>query len=534
MSAPAEQTREGLEALLRAGELECSLADADHPDAAAAARLTDALAARYLDGAAIDALPLLARLALPDELDLKTPEGYAYYALSPAEYARLAQRLMPATGAVAVLGVRSIGCTLSAVVRRALSRDARTVERISVRPGGSPWQRAVSWTGPERAFVTRQLRACAEFWIVDEGPGMSGSTFLAVAEALERAGVPASSIRLLCSHPLQAERLVASDAEARFGRYRWHAIEGWRAPAGTRDLSAGAWRELAYPSPHAWPAVWPQRERVKIASADGRWLDKFEGLPPYGNEPLQRAQRLAQLGYGPTAETLPDGFVRFAILPGRPARYQDLSPRVLTTLAEYCAARARAFPASPGRVAASSLAELLSCNLAKGLNHELRQCVEFEVRVPVIADARMQPHEWRITNRGKLLKTDGHAHGDDHLLPGPCDIAWDVAGTILEWRMDRAHREWFIARYERRAGDRIAARLPAYLAAYAALRLGELIFAADSCGAEDQRRAIAAADYYRRCLEREVIGAPSASSGAARESSSATSAALISKRKPHT
>jgi hypothetical protein len=495
-----------LEALLRAGELECALVDADHPDARTAEALTDALAACYLGEATSDAArlgELLDRLALPESLELKIPEGYAYYALSPAAYAELARSLDRSSCAPpAVIGVRSIGTSLSAVVKSALRG-----ERISVRPGGEPWARALCWSDAQRAFVERLQRTAAEFLIVDEGPGMSGSTFLAVAEALERCGVAARRIRILCSHPLQPEQLLAADARARCARYRWHSIGGWRAPPGSRDVSAGEWRALLYADPADWPACWPQRERVKCVSADGRWLDKFEGMPPYGSPALERAQRLQRLGLGPTAAAISGGFVRFGMLRGRPARSSNLDAAWLERLARYCALRAREFAVSEASVHTRELHELLACNVHEAFGIALGERLPIELRVPVIADARMQPHEWLVCDDGQLRKTDGHGHGDDHLLPGPCDIAWDVAGALVEWRMDRAQREHFIALYVREAGDDIEPRLPAYEAAYCALRLGELTYAAVSCEGDDRRRARAAADHYHRCLARVACAA---------------------------
>jgi hypothetical protein len=498
LQAALASDQRALEALLRAGELECALADADHPDARTAEAITDALAARYLDETACDASKLAAQLAgiaLPEALALKIPEGYAYYALSPAAYAELARSLHRPRAAV--IGVRSIGTSLSAVVKIALRG-----ERISVRPSGEPWARELRWSDAQRAFVERLQRTAAEFLIVDEGPGMSGSTFLAVAEALERCGVDPGRIRILCSHPPQPEQLLASDARARCARYRWHSIDPWRAPPGSRDVSAGAWRALLYSDAEDWPACWPQRERVKCVSADGQWLDKFEGMPPYGTPALERAQRLQRLGVGPTAAAMSGGFVRFGMLRGRPARASDLDAARLQQLARYCALRAREFAVSEASVNARELRELLACNLHEAFGVELGERLPLELRMPVIADARMQPHEWIAGQEPALQKTDGHGHGDDHLLPGPCDIAWDVAGALIEWRMDRARRERFIELYARESGDGIAARLPPYEAAYCALRLGELTYAAVSCDGDDRRRARVAADYYRRCLAR--------------------------------
>jgi thiamine kinase-like enzyme len=71
-----------------------------------------------------------------------------------------------------------------------------------------------------------------------------------------------------------------------------------------------------------------------------------------------------------------------------------------------------------------------------------------------------------------LLKLDAGTHGDNHFFPGPCDIAWDVAGTIVEWELQGNARKHFVGEYTRRSGDRIAERLHPYLLAYATFRMG--------------------------------------------------------------
>jgi len=66
-----------------------------------------------------------------------------------------------------------------------------------------------------------------------------------------------------------------------------------------------------------------------------------------------------------------------------------------------------------------------------------------EVEHRVFCDAHMMPHEWLELGDGRLLKLDGAAHGDDHFFPGPCDIAWDLAGTIVEWKLTGPEAEYF-------------------------------------------------------------------------------------------
>ena len=98
---------------------------------------------------------------------------------------------------------------------------------------------------------------------------------------------------------------------------------------------------------------------------------------------------------------------------------------------------------------------------------------------------------------GRVLKTDGDSHGDGPLLPGPCDICWDLAGAIIEWNMNRAQLEQFILDYVRLSGDRAHKRLPAYLLAYCAQRLGETHVAARGSDPDERVRLRNAQHVYR-------------------------------------
>jgi hypothetical protein len=494
-----------IEALLRAGELECSLADLAHPSEHVAAYVTDAMASHVLVDNGPSVRPVerdLAALDVPAQLRLRTPAGYAHDGLDPRCYAALAPALPLREGApIAVIGVRSIGTSLGALVSEALRLRGHAVERISVRPSGHPWARVLRLLPAELAFVEGMCARDAEFLIVDEGPFASGSTFLAVAEGIERAGVPAKSIAFCASRAPDPSRLFANCAGERWARYRTYVAERWGNPLDAEDFSAGAWRTSAYgQDAAAWPACWTQLERIKRRSLDGLWLDKFEGFAPYRDAPFDRACALAQAGYAPTPTWLGHGFVRYPWLDGRPARATDLDGQLLRELARYCAYRARAFETSS--VDSNDLEQMVRGNIDEVFSVDLGSRATLEVERPIVPDARMQPFEWRIGPNGTFSKTDGHAHGDGTLLPGPTDICWDLAGAIVEWGMSPAARDQFLQDYILLSGDKPQARLPGYVLAYCAQRLGETYIAA--CGAEGQEQARLrnAHEQYRGELER--------------------------------
>jgi hypothetical protein len=131
----------------------------------------------------------------------------------------------------------------------------------------------------------------------------------------------------------------------------------------------------------------------------------------------------------------------------------------------------------------------------------LKLPVELRLERPVIADGRMQPHEWVWSAAGELLKTDSGSHGDDHFFPGPTDIAWDLAGAIVEWQMNEQQTAEFLNRYRRASGDDASARIDSFIKAYTVFRLAYCLMAANAMnGSDEQPRLQQAADAYRKLL----------------------------------
>jgi hypothetical protein len=212
---------------------------------------------------------------------------------------------------------------------------------------------------------------------------------------------------------------------------------------------------------------------------------------------LERERRVAAVGFGPFPSEESDGFVSYPWIDGRPLAAADLSSSTLTRLAEYCAFRLRAFPAELSDI--NALQQMAEHNLQE-LGLDL--AVELRSERPVIADGRMQPHEWILSNEGKLLKTDSGSHGNDHFFPGPTDIAWDLAGAIVEWQMNEEQAEEFLNLYQRVSGDDASARIDAFIIAYSVFRLAYCLMAANAMNGDEQLRLQRAASFYRTTLTR--------------------------------
>ncbi len=282
--------------LLALGELEAGVADSLHAEADAPHPFTAAL--RHASVAAghllwhawhgqhealsawaarvRGALAALEAATLPRPVVTSVPEGYAYYGLFPETYLCAAVRCVRALRmerAVCV-GIRSIGTSLSAVVSAALEELGVEVLSLTVRPRGHPFDRRLRLAPALEALL--RDHATEPFLVVDEGPGLSGSSFAGTARALSELGVSDDRIVLLPSWRTDGHSLRSDDARARWRRHRQFSAtfeEVWvetgrlvdPAPASSlRDLSAGKWRPLLLHDEARYPPVQPQHERRKL------------------------------------------------------------------------------------------------------------------------------------------------------------------------------------------------------------------------------------------------------------------------------
>jgi hypothetical protein len=504
-----------IDALVRAGEIETGLADEGSPAADTMVRVVDQLATM-----ASSALPSskssLARSSVIDRLEHVTdypplircahPEGFSYYGLHPLDFAdliaKLHSKLRPR---VAVIGIRSVGTTLGAVVAAALHAHGSSTRRITVRPAGEPYERCAVFTPIQLQWIQGELQERAEFAVVDEGPGFSGSTFLSVARALLAAGVPQSSIVLLCSRPLPAH-LAGSELDSEWRRFQSYQIDyGRRRPPNAgQSLAGGAWRDSLFSNRGHWPACWTDQERIKHLSADHKTFFKFEGFGRYGHRVRQQAAALAQAGFSPQLNGYQDGYAGYEFVHGRPLSHRDLTPALLDRMAAYCAFRASNFPAEHANTAL--LSEMLNVNLRIEFGIPALK-LAIPVERPVYPDCRMLPHEWLRPDGRHVLKTDSVSHGEGHQLPGPADIAWDLAGTIVEWQLPAAAVGYFLRSYRRQSGDNPGARMPPYLLLYRVLRMAQCRMASAAMGNNVDAHLFTTYYLHLRSLIKETLHA---------------------------
>jgi hypothetical protein len=516
-------------ALIEAGELAQGLADAelarlgaddDTPLQAAAMRLTIVLARKvdaswrsgFADAGPDHAAPLaaLASTAPVEPVRCKTAEGYAYYALYPEAFMAAARELDAAP--LMVIGLRSIGTSLAAAVA-AVSRGAQVV---TVRPHGPPFARRLSLSQAlERRLASHQ----GPFAVVDEGPGLSGSSFACVADALARLGVAPERIVFFPGHAGEPGPAGRAGERERWRKVRRSVrqlddiappqrLAGWfdNVTGGAdhvEDLSHGGWRaELPLDKrPPVWAAG--ERRKLRLTGPDGVFLARFAGLGRAGEEKLERARALHAAGFGAEPLALRHGFLLERWLPGEPL----LEPprdraAMLGRLGDYLSFRLRqpageAFGADQAELGemARVNAELLG---GRGLaDRVVGRLAALDLPAdrlrPMQVDGRLHVWEWRQGPDGVLRKTDALDHCCAHDLIGCQDIGWDLAGAGVEFALSEPEAR---ALERRVLGHEDPVRTDCFRGLYCAFQAGAWWMAARAAEGEDRERAARQRDAY--------------------------------------
>jgi hypothetical protein len=241
-------------------------------------------------------------------------------------------------------------------------------------------------------------------------------------------------------------------------------------------------------------------ERVKFFSPDGKNVLKFDGLGRFGHEVRKRADCVFRSGFGPRVEDAGDGLSAHTMIPGRPLNSSDISASLIARMGHYCAFRANEMRTD--ETPQSGLEEMVRHNLDElklpcNINLDL-----LHTGYAAITDAHMQPEEWILSAHGEVLKVDASTHGDDHFFPGPVDIAWDLAGAIVEWGLTKEARESLVATFQGLRGESIPRqRLSAFVSAYAVFRLAYSKMASLALqGSQEECRWQTAYEFYLQRL----------------------------------
>jgi hypothetical protein len=473
-------------------------------------------------------LELLARRELPAKVEIRTPEGYAYYAVYPFLYAQAARDLESWGREWIVIGIRSIGASLGAVVAAALG----TQHLCFVRPTGPPFRRTQPLDANlEQAILTHDDKA--NYAVVDEGPGLSGSSFGAVADCLLRHGISSSRIHFFPSHAGDLGPQASDSHRQRWKRaHRCHsAFESHFDEARLRssifdgmpgdicDISAGRWRSELYADRESWPPVHPGLERRKyLLREPGRTrIAKFVGLAGYGRTQVERAFRLYQRGFIPEPLGYREGFlVSSWYETAMPLdRASSIERDVLLSRAgDYLAFLGSAFRAAEPGASLDELLHMAVVNTLEGLGRDAADLLSerwsghladiASACAPVAIDGRLHRWEWLVLDHSRLVKADALEHHADHGLVGCQDLAWDLAGLRVEHAMTASECDRLVASLATACGYRSHPEKEAFFeTCYLAYQMGYYALAADAAASADameKARCTVRRDFYANGL----------------------------------
>jgi len=323
---------------------------------------------------------------------------------------------------------------------------------VTLRPTGHPFRRDLRVSD---ALQQKLATHGGPFAVADEGPGLSGSSFAAVAELLEGLGVSADRIVFLPSHAGEPGPQALPET-----RQRWQSaarrpasferlveeqpVEAWfedlTGPiTSVEDISGGAWAKARADRPPTHPGLERRKYRL-TAEGGGQWIAKFAGLGQAGQAKLARSRTLFRGGAGAEPLGLRRGFLIERWVEGAPGLAGERAALV-DHVGRYLGLRTIAFRAEPDEGASlEDLAVMTRTNVAELLGEEAADALpppptSAKPR-PIHIDGRLHAWEWITTPEGRLIKTDALDHSCGHDLVGAQDVAWDVAGAAVEFGLE--------------------------------------------------------------------------------------------------
>jgi hypothetical protein len=456
-----------------------------------------------------------------ETITVKIPEGFAFYALYPEQYCLAAFQWHACNSKITqerkllVVGIRSIGTSLSALVSAALKCAGWLPMRITVRPSGPPFERTT--------MLPARLSGCASRAIVvDEGPGLSGSSMASVAKALTEIGFAPEQISFFPGHAGEPGTAATDQVRqwwSRVRRYvtahdqlRWNELtlaESLLQKSSeiakekfckVEDLSCGRWREKVYQNKSAWPWAPIPFERMKFlctAKSGASILWKFTGLHNVPQIVNRSEYTLSPLRWF-------HGFVAFPWIDGTPLSIADgCDPEIVRQIGQHIAAISKP-PLSPSDQLESveRIRHMLYWNTQEAFGNGMANNFSDPIPCPAYGDGRLAPHEWIRSRTGQITKVDAMGHNSDHTIVGRQPIYWDIAGAMVEWQLHSP--QLLLASLEECGIVLKPDVLKTYQMAYAAFRMGQASLCAQAGDADEAGRAQEAFGNYRAQL-RELL-----------------------------
>ncbi|MBC8096496.1 MAG: hypothetical protein H7Y43_11855 [Akkermansiaceae bacterium] len=429
-------------------------------------------------------------LKLPGNLSLTVnlPEGFEIHALYPEQYCVSVwkwARDYPGDEPIVVLGIRSIGTTLSAVAVTMLRMLGREALRITARPDGNPLQRRIELPPLPQPDFRHAL-------VIDEWPGASDSSMAAAVVALRDAGLKSifcfpgheeetgaaasetlrqiwaetpryftrvdelkwNRLSLLENLSKKTSSLLLSGEEAATGapgtselQAPWrfiygHAVQSLfgvspdhRLPDSfdlIQDCSGGNWRQFAFRSEDDWPAVTPRRERIKFRCSDHEGhsvLWKFLGLGSRRatvtgwEHSRARMARLAAKGFTVKPLGAFQGFLALPWIEGtRLTRAHGIDSHLLRCIGEYILASAEPpLPSAEKNSSVLRLAEMLFNNTREAFGESSAGQTRRWARLALATDIRASAGDGHLAPHEWILPDALPSKSPSNILKLDCE-----------------------------------------------------------------------------------------------------------------
>lgn len=454
-----------------------------------------------------NSLSVLKQMQLPEQITLNVPEGFVFYGLYPEVYLEASSEFIKEMKPekALVVGLRSIGTVLSALIGAHLQSIGCVVKTLTVRPRGHPFNRFLILDEKIRNIIKQSTGYYV--LIVDEGPGLSGSSIGGTLSAVRDLNVPINRTVIFPSWLPSGDRFISENARALWNDYKKYTgsfenqwilngrLERILQKRLVYEMSAGMWRSRFIPEASDYPPVHPHHERRKYLLVDNSeeernwWIAKFVGLGKYGASNISRAQKIAQMGFTPSVDQFFNGFAVIRFVEGKVLKASDLDESMIDFVKEYLLYIQKTMGASL-QVSYDQMLEMIYANVKEGLGEGWCRCLEklsphtssLYEEAAVAIDGHMMPHEFLKTDTG-IVKVDHIEHHCDQFFHGVQNICWDMAGFLVEFELDKRKREHFLENFTS-TDSYVFQRQQFFNVAYLAFRLGYVTLAADSLKGE--------------------------------------------------
>ncbi len=452
-------------------------------------------------------LSILKQMQIPKEITVNVPEGFVFYGLYPEVYLEAASEFIKEKKPekTMVIGLRSIGTVLSALIAAHLKNDGCVVKTFTLRPRGHPFNRFLILDEK----ISTMIKQSTGYYllVVDEGPGLSGSSIGGTLSAIKNLNITSDRIVIFPSWLPSGDRFISENARILWNDYKKYigSFENQWIVNGKLErnlqkkinceISAGMWRSRFIAETSDYPAVHPNHERRKYLLIDrsedkkNYWIAKFVGLGKYGASNVSRAQKLAEMGFTPPIDKFYNGFAVMKFVEGKVIKKTDLDDSLIDFVKNYLLFIQKKMGASL-QVSYDQMLEMIYINVKEGLGEKWCKCLEkftpetssLYEEAAVAIDGHMMPHDFLKTSNG-IVKVDHIEHHSDQFFHGVQNICWDIAGFFVEFELDSRKREHFLEHFTS-IDSFVLKRQRFFDIAYLAFRLGYVSLAADSLRGE--------------------------------------------------